>query len=108
MQQAGDLLLLVGNLFHQGRQTQDSVFRKLQGLQIALEIDFFQGSQRQCQPPTLLRSLEEVTLRRNKMMSLQDCMQTVLGLSCQASHLFALCHQTTQFTNLLRGYPDPH
>jgi hypothetical protein len=53
-------------------------------------------------------SVEGIPFRGQPMMSLQNRMQTVLGLRCQSGHFFALGYQATQFTNFLRGHPHPH
>ena len=108
LQQTRDLLLLVGNLFHHGGQTELLCLCKPQGLEVTEHIYLFQGSQCERQPPILLRLMERIPFRWKEMTSLQNRMQAVLRLRSQSCHLFALCHQTAQFTHRLWWNPNPH
>jgi hypothetical protein len=83
------------------------LLRKLQCFQIALQVHLFELSQRQSQPPAIVRFGKRVAQRRLQVMSLDDRVQSVLRLRCQTRHLLSLCHQSAQFAHFLRRHPDP-
>jgi len=106
LEEKGQLRFLGGELDETGFEVGDLLAGKGQGIEIGKDAHFFDGRERQVEPPGAFIRGERVASAQQDMVTVEGGMQAVLSLGGEAGHFVALGQKSTPIAHCLGWDPD--
>jgi hypothetical protein len=101
-------LIFSGQGLERGFDALDLLVCEIERIQVTQQAGLLGRAEFQSQPPAALILVKQIAFGRLDVATVQDGVQTVLGLGCQPGHLVAMSNQGAQFLDFLGRNPDAH